>query len=249
MSTGAFAAMVAMVAITTIAPAQVLVSHTGAADPTSEGWTATGTASLGSANNASTAWSINDSTNGSLHYDRALSTDEQTNAASAGWILSVTIVVTDSSNTHNFTRYVDFVDAVNKARWGLDFGSDANGNINVFLRGTEKSVQLPDTNAHTFSLVYNPSGGTGGSGSASLFIDGSATASLTDYTGNKDASISSSLIRWGSTATNPTGSADYLAVSFAITTIPETARVATIFGMTIAIAGVALRRRSPPPPR
>ena len=193
----------------------VLFEHAGVTDPVAEGWSASGSSGLGSAvihdeGTGCSAWRVNDdSTSLNLLYIATLSASDVTDMNTYGWILSTTFRVTDTNNPPDLSRYVDYVDAINEVRWGLDFGSTIDGNVVVSLRGSALSYTLDDGDYHTFSLVYDPV-----AISASLFIDGADTAVLTGYTGMTATGVTTPVVRWGALSSSSMGSANYNEVSF-----------------------------------
>ncbi len=208
--------------------ADVIIEHLGSTDPTTEGWGTLGTGTeMGYPDNINSAWTLDDdSTTASRAYYYAPTLQEQTDVNTFGWNLSVTLQVTDVDNAPDYTRYVDYVDNINGVRWGLNFGSDASGNVIVSLRDNDWELNLGDSGVHTYSLVYDPAAET-----ASLYIDGSTTAALSGYTGGDDAPVTNSTVRWGSSANVPVGSADYYSVTFS--QIPEPAESGLLLGMLL----------------
>ncbi|MGE9289396.1 MAG: hypothetical protein ACQKBT_00310 [Puniceicoccales bacterium] len=226
--------VVFLAAVSFVNAATVFIEHSGATDPTTEGWSASGTSSLGSATTG--AWSVDDdSTTAALLYIESLASADEVEANSTGWELSVTLQVTDTNNSADLTRYVDYVDSINDARWGMDFGSTAEGYLTVSLRSSALSYTFNDGDYHSFSLVYDSVSGT-----ASLFADGGSSAILSGYEGMDAGSISTGLIRWGSSSSGATGSADYSAVAFS--TIPE-ASSSALMAMLIAFGFCLIKRR------
>jgi len=211
------------------------ISHSGSTDPTTEGWSASGTSTLGSAVNDGgvNAWAVNDNSSSAalLYLTNVTSSAEAFNES--GWSLDVTLRATDTGNANDFTRYVDFADSYSNTYWGMDFGSTAEGYTTVTLRGSALSHSFTDTDYHSLSLVYDTV-----AGSASLYIDGASTAALTGYTGFS-STISTGLIRWGSLSGGATGSANYSAVSFS--TIPEPS--VTVLASALAVIGLCVFKR------
>lgn len=224
------------------ARAAVTLTHLGSADPTTQGWTKvgslTGTGVTDSTGDVA-AWQINDnSTSAALYYSQNLTTTQVSEAFTEGWSLSVSLRVTGAANTVN-TRYIDFVDAQNDKRWGMDFVL-VDGNVSVNLRGGD-SLTLDDADYHTFSLVYDSSSDT-----AALWIDGVVT-SILGYSGDMSASaITTSQIRWGSTNNGGQGSANYSFVEFSspASAIPEPSSAALLCGLSgMVFATLHGRRR------
>lgn len=193
-----------------------LISHSGSTNPVDEGWSASGTTSQGSP--VTDAWRVNDnSTSASLLYVRTLTEAQTLDANTNGWVLSLTLQVNDINSAPNLARYADYSDMVNQVRWGMSFGSAANGDLIISLRGSAMSYTLTSGGYHSFSLAYDPLVGT-----ASLYIDGSSTATFTGYTGDNSAAVTARHVRWGSASGASQGSADYRAVSFAVVPEPST---------------------------
>lgn len=210
------------------------VFHNGASNPTTNGWTASTASAYGSAitNDNDTgidAWRVNDSGASSLYYYKSLTAEQFTEATAIGWTLSVTLRVTDTGNAANGTRYVDFEDPANNARWGLDFGSDAEGKLTVKLRGQTTATTI-GSGYQTLSLVYDATSKT-----ATLYSGTSVVT--TGYTGDSATISESKGIRWGSTSGSGTGAANYASITFTTGTIPEPSTWALLVGIVFISIG------------
>jgi hypothetical protein len=165
------------------------------------------------------AWRLNCGTKSGVHYKFGPSREQNTEAHDAllgasecGWTLSINIRVADVGNAPNMTRYVDFVDAGSRKRWGMDFGSDSQGNIMVALRGDgEKKLTLGESGYHVFKLVFDPKKGT-----SDLFVDDTAKPVIRGYRGDAGVTGGVPHLRWGSISNRGSGMADYNSVIFTI---------------------------------
>lgn len=221
----------------------VVCEHTGANDPTTEGWiyrvpTAqpSGSVTTGYIFNDQgfDAWYVNDLstalyTTGTYQY--AL-TQGQVDAAQSGWELSTTIkTIGISTGYYPYTMHVNYQDGNN--RFLMYFGRiDGDRQFVRLYTGFEQGIDyiVDGGSYHSYSLIYDPE-----EGSADLFIDG--IERISDYTGF--ATTGPAAVSWGAGASNATGQGNFNLVQWSVVPVPG---AAWLFGIGLA-ALIRIRRR------
>lgn len=232
--------------------ATVLFSHSGSADPTTEGWSRSMSTSTvtGSAydDGGTQVWKIYDpgnSTGGTgLYYSAAMNSTLLATAMSSGWELSATISLpTDDPNSDvawvtNGNTWLGFIANESpgvRRYWGLIFGRAANGDTIVSVNGVSGSKTLAP-GYHDYSMVYDPL-----TALVSVYVDGEVWK--TDYTGLTTGAGSNS-VYWGDNSAQTSAitprSAYYESVQFAIA--PEPSRL-LLLGVGILLGCVRRQRR------
>jgi hypothetical protein len=211
----------------TAAQAAPVALHQGSNDPVAdEDWTLSGnSAQVGAAGDTTPAWQVADGS-GDAFYFKNLTQSTTDDLYTQGWRFDVTLRVVDAPDAPDFgiTTFFDYGDDPtnnnNTRRFGMQYGSDTNGNAIVTLFGGTGSVTLNTGNVYNdYSLVYDPNTST-----ASLFINGSSTASATSTGQVSDFGSPLNRVIWGNLNQNGTG--NYNLVSLAA--VPEPASAVLI---------------------
>ncbi|NKB20916.1 MAG: hypothetical protein GKS01_10495 [Alphaproteobacteria bacterium] len=238
----------AFLALPTAAHATVVAQHTGAADPTTEGWFASGpfvnvaTGAVFNDNGSGfDAWMVDDNSTSSLGvYSRNVSAGEVATGTSSGWTMSSNLRVIDTpggSIVNDGSPSISYRDG--SKSWQMHFETTVGG-LNVFLltnvgvAGHTISVSGSADDYHLYELIFDSA-----DGKADLFIDGALAFS--DYEGANLVSAANISFGTGSTAT--LGQGNYNTVSLEV----DTAVVPEISSWLIFAAGLvglgAVRRR------
>lgn len=232
--------------------ATLLFSHTGAANPTTEGWTFGGTVQTGAITNDQgsgvDAWRVYEQggTNSGT-YNRTLTTSQLSEALLTGWTLDATIrfvppdplAASGPSNNAWCTLLIDEGVAGKRELYGLYFGNDAEGNTLVRPYGGVGSViYTVSPGYHDYSLVWDPV-----TQLASFYIDGELKSS--DYTGATIDNVNQTRVYWGdntTTSVTPGRGAHYAYVGLTVGTamVPEPGRLSLVM---LAAVGCLWRRR------
>jgi len=230
----------------------VLFNHTGAANPTTEGWTTSGSSENGAIvddlGTGIDAWKVIEQGGAnSRTYNQTLTTTQLSDALLTGWTLDATIrfvppdplASTALSNNAWCTFLVDEGVAGSRDLYGIYFGCDVDGNTLVRLYSTGATYTLTP-GYHDYSLVWDPV-----TQLASFFIDGELKVS--DYVGSTITNSGTSRVYWGdNTTTNATTErgAHYSYVGFSIGTAaaPEPNKILLL---GVALVAVVTRRRRP----
>jgi hypothetical protein len=234
---------------------QLVIQHSGANDPTTEGWTdsnATMTSSIvaapvtNDANTGMNAWSLSyPGLAFPRYYSAFLNSQEVTSAATFGWELTADLRIPTISPGVNFTVDVNlpnvsppFLPAATSG-YTLNFNSDSPGGITVSFHGyaggnsTSFDLQNP-TDYHFYQIIYNPV-----AKNADLVVDG--IEQVENLTGGTSGGAE---IDWGTsfvgdgTLPSITGQANFNLVQFDIVPEPSTL---TLLGL--GSLGFLLRRR------
>lgn len=210
----------------------IVVQHTDDNDPATEGFSADGETSFGSAINdgGTKAWNVNDSAVGELTYSYTFNAQEEAGAVDQ-WGMSATVRLPLApmglqSNPFLHVRFDD--DKRYFMRWTVSSG----GTPSVQLLGSDSAlVEVAGSGYHTYNVVYNKVDGT-----ADVFADGNEVISdITPMYNDPGAEY----FNWGSGASDATPGQGYFSnVSFSIPTIPEPASLALI-----GLGGLALLAR------
>jgi hypothetical protein len=230
--------------------ADLVASHSGSADPTTEGWTPSAP-SLPSGqtvgpvtSEALPAWSVNDgSSSSSYFYSRALTPIEIADANSIGWTLSITLRVPNTSDTtRQSSPFVTFDDGVRE--WWLGFERVGLSGDDTLVRAVDNFSFVNETSGpdytvaggtatyNTYSLQKAP-----GSPTAQLFVNG--VERVSNYSGAVLPGLPMR-VAWGGGSGLDTGTGNFNAVTFNIAAVPEVGSFILV-GAAGAIA-VAIRR-------
>ncbi len=144
----------------------LLVGHFGSVNPTNEGFSLLlgGSPLLVSVTNdlGYNAWSIGVSSDADIaQYQQAL-TSQQADALSGGWMLSLTLRVSQTARPGDSGIFVGFGGVA------LEFGVQTNGNPAVILNYTEYDFSGGGSGYHNYQVRFDPA-----TDLASLWIDGS----------------------------------------------------------------------------
>lgn len=187
------------------------------------------------------AWRIENAAGMRAFYRKDIETTAANLAMDRGWRLDTVLRITDEDRAPNNSRYVSFVgpgDSTTGKEFGLNFGSDADGNAIVEFRDGTGTHNLGAGGYHLFSMVYDPL-----TELASLFIDGGDTPVLSDYGGFAKASAfgTDTFLRFGAISTGAVGSANYHLVQFSV--IPEPGTLVLLAIAAGALLALRPRRR------
>lgn len=229
----------------------LLFSHEGAANPTTEGWTFSGTVQTGAITDDQgsgvDAWKVYEQGgSNSGTYNKTLTTGQLSEALQIGWTLDATIrfvppdplVATSLGNNAWCTLLIDEGVTGKRDLYGLYFGNDLSGNTLVRLYATGATYTL-DPGYHDYRISWDPA-----TQLASFFIDGVLRAS--DYGGSTIDNTGTSRVYWGdntTTAITPGRGAHYayVGLSTGVAAVPEPSRMALL--MLAASVGIFRRRR------
>lgn len=235
--------------------ATVLFSHTGSADPTTEGWSrsATTTTITGTAydDDGTAVWKVTDpgySTGGTgMYYGATMNSTILSNAMTTGWELSATLSIpTDDPNsneawTTNGNTWLGFIaneSAGVRRYWALVFGRAANGDTLVAANGSGPTKTLAP-GYHDYSMVYDPV-----TAKVTISIDGEVWQ--TGYVGSTTG-IGSNSVYWGDNSAQSTTitarSTYYESVQFSVGVVPEPSRL-FLLGFSLMLLGSNRRRTS-----
>lgn len=232
--------------VSSSAHAGLIVAHTGSADPTTEGWTASvgpgGGVSAGSINDGGTpAWFVDDNStaDGSiLIYSAAVSAPDIAAGSANGWTLTVILRVPSDENLDiHGSPFIAYRDGVTS--WEMNFGLDASGNTVVQLEDSFTPISVGPTHTlpghdtyNQFDLVYDPSAGT-----ADLFVNG--TEVLSNFDG---APLAQSAVLWGAGRSPDSGQGNFNYVAFTTNAapVPEPSSIAA--WLIAGVAAITLRR-------
>lgn len=239
----AMLSLAAWICLSHYAHASLIVSHGGATDPATEGWTENGgdaniskTALSPDGTTGTDAWQIEDNSTGKfLYYAYELSEAQKTDAKDQGWEMAVTLRMPDSGQTASPAVGFDYIGlgTESKNAYRAFFGTTAGGDTEVRLgkNSTESDVvaTLTGLDYHDYLFAFDPS-----TGDVSFSIDGTvevAQVSLFELNSAKDPQI-----RFGSLSSADTGTGNWNEAQFTI--IPEPASA-----LLLALGAVALLKR------
>jgi hypothetical protein len=214
------------------ANADLVISHSGSANPTTEGWTQTQpgvNVTVGAINDGGTpAWFVDDSDGAStgalLLYTKNLTTTQVADAAAIGWTLSTTIRVPSTSRPGDFSSPAVAYQG-STTQWAMGFNVINGDTVVQLITGFSNiSTGAQSTGGptytlsgistyNTFDLRYDPS-----SLSADLFVNG--VERISNYTGRSSVSATPNVL-WGAGSFPDIGRGNFNAVSFNIAAIPE----------------------------
>lgn len=244
--------------------ATLLLSHEGAADPTTEGWvrtpattTLTGSAYTETIDDVAVpSWRIEDpgaSSGGTnLYYYATMTGTKTTEMLASGFELSGTIKVPSTDPSENvawslgsntWLGYLVANDGMNIRRaWALIFGRSATGQtlVATFQNGGQTvNSRTLDSGYHDYSIIYNPE-----TRLSTVLVDGEVW--VTDYTGNNlGASAGNNQVYWGDnngqSSSQPSRAAYYESVQFSqLDSVPEPGRALLLAS---ALAACLMQRR------
>lgn len=184
----ALAAFLATATIPVLGQGTLIIQHSGATDPATEGFQSLGPGGgYAILNDAGiNAWVTPGATNQSVYFKYVLTPQQQAASAGASWILSADLKIATTNSPADFLLYLEGVNA----SVGLNFGSDSNGDQYVIYGpGSAGRVTLPCSNYNDYQLRYDASTET-----MSLWIDGTEYANNI-YTNEHDTYLA--YLGWG----------------------------------------------------
>jgi hypothetical protein len=248
-------------AVTGQAHASIVFSHSGNADPTTEGWSVVEPALVTGPRPATSpvsndqgsgldAWSIDDTSlaaGTTWTYTQSPSAADNSQATSLGWTLRANLRIGNLSDSVGNAGSIILEYANGTTAYRLALGSEADGdpiallwdggtdpNDSRIATGTFFTLQNGGAGYHLYEMVYDPF-----ANSVDLFIDGIERVS--NYAG-----ISSSLfnrVAWGSAASSDTGQSNWNQVQFEITAVPLPAALPLFFSGLLGFGWIGKSRR------
>ncbi len=232
-----------MLALTSIGSAALLYQYQANTDPNTQGWTDpasnVGITPGAIIDSGTPAWSVDDqSTTFGATYAVTPTTSDISLTTSQDWKLSVTLRVTQKSDSPAGAIIALYRDGTKS--YQMHFGSDPSANPIVVLSDgvgptSGLSYTVPGSIGYnTYDLIYSQS-----AGSASLYVNGSPTPSLTNYSG---FAFTTKNLAWGSGSSADTGHGNFSAVS--LSTVPEPSTYAMLcLGATAFFVGRHRRKQ------
>jgi len=144
----------------------LVIQHSGATDPVTEGFQNEGHGNGYAVINdmGVNAWVTPGISTNFPHYYYGLTPQQRAESAGAGWILSADLRIT---TTNSFPLFNLILEGYGGS-YGLDFGSDSNGDQYVIYgSGRTDRATLPGSNYSNYQLIYNASADM-----VSLWVDG-----------------------------------------------------------------------------
>ncbi len=234
------------------ARASIVASHSGSADPTTEGWTANpfgGGVPVGPIVDEGTpAWFVDDTNStAGYFYRRNVTALEVVDAATIGWTLTTTLRVPSSERAGlSASPFVAYSDGVKIWHMGFDVVAGATvvqlvstfspDPVNSTTNGPRYMLSGPSA-YNTFELRFDP-----GSATADLFIDG--VERISDHAGWVQSDIPS--VNWGAGSSTDIGLGHFNAVSFTIApvvAVPEAGAI-WIWGLGTAMVSICALRKA-----
>ena len=231
--------------------ATLLFSHEGSTNPTTEGWTTSGSsvksAVINDLGTGVNAWSVYDpgGAGNSGTYTRTLTSTQVSDAVLTGWTLDATIryvppdpLIATAATTNSWcTVMMDEGITDRRTLYGLYFGNNAAGDTLVRPYGVATTFTVA-AGYHDYQIIWDPE-----TANASIYIDGELK--LSGYEGGGIDYTAASRVYWGdntTTALTEGRGANYAYVGLTTGTaaIPEPNRICF---MMLAAGTLLLRRR------
>jgi hypothetical protein len=230
----ALAILLVAAAVPALGQGTLIIQHSGATDPVTEGFTrlASGTGYPVINDMGVNAWVTPGISNQNVIYNYVLTPQQQAESVGASWILSADLRITTTNSSDVFDVGLEGYNG----GYGLYFGSDSNGDQYVqYGSGSADRVTLDGSGYHNYQLIYNAS-----SDMTSLWIDGLEYATNNFIGGIPDYLID---VSWGSGYYDGQNAlANWNSVSLEIT--PEPGTVA-LFGLGALIVAAGRFRKRP----
>lgn len=236
------------------AASTILFSHSGSANPTTEGWSRTSTSNVVAEafnDNGREVWRVYDAglttSANNLNYSASLNAAAVASVMDTGWELSATLSVPADDPDHSIAlavgsnMWIGFIindSATTRRAWAFMFGRTAEGDtlVNTYGPGGGSSLTL-SPGYHDYSMVYDPA-----TALVTVSVDGEFWKT---YAGASSTGNSTQQVYWGDnsgqTSTQPGRAVYYESVQFAA--IPEPSR-AVFMGLGVAFLGFRRRRGS-----
>jgi hypothetical protein len=224
---------------------QIVFQHSGANDPTTEGWAAgtppsavpgVGGPVINDQNTGIDAWSVSFPSGGFLgYYKYSPSTQELNDAFTYGWTFTVNMRFAVLPNQEFFYFNVDLPKTSrggSTADYGFIFFSD-NGNLDLLQENTTNTIQIQNPTAyHLYQLKFDPI-----SKSADLLIDGNLTETNLPTGGSGNTDWGGGVGEFGNSGPDA-GQANFNLVQFDI--VPEPSTLALL---ALGSLGLLVRRK------
>ncbi len=246
---------VAILAVSSAAWGEMIISHSGGDNPVSEGWT-----EILVGNNVSVGQVLNDAGPG-LHawltYDNDTSTTPKASAyyqgqaavsaqqwidvATNGWSMKATLRVDDFDEAVGITPGIQMA-FVDPGLWILfSMGSDANGDTTVALKGNyvdkqwgpTETATIPGSGYNDYELLWDPTDGL------DLIVNGSTIVDNYDCSTDFAGALGNRLY-WGCTDTGGKGAGYWTNVEFA--SVPEPSTIVMLVLGSLALLMGRLRK-------
>jgi len=223
------------------AAAATIFSHSGSANPTTEGWSEIG-AQIGIGKGpviddngtGLDAWFISDSStagNSLLHYTIYPSLAQVTEAAANGWTYSARLRMVEGTTGIYDGMFIDYGDGTTIYLLTFDRASDgdpivvADGFASYTLEGAG------DGSYHQYEMIYDPI-----ASNVDIFVDG--VERISNYTGTASTTTR---VAWGAAGSNATGQGNYSSVQFSV--VPEPSSTAMLIGGIAMLAALRCRQK------
>ena len=211
----------------------VVIQHSGAADPTAEGFSLVSLGSHASVRPVTgsgfSAWNTTVSNvNNNITYSYLLTSQQRAETIGADWALSFTLEDLQPNTIGN--------DFINAGPVLIYVGSEVNGDPYIAVPGSGTNYILNGAGSgyHNYQIFYDAV-----TASASLWVDG--TEKISDYLHNFSIPNGVNEIQWGESQAGPS-SANWNLLSFEI--VPEPSAVSLLFLGSGAVICLRLRRRA-----
>lgn len=208
----------------------VLFQHSGATDPTNEGFSFNGASGVGPAigDLGVDAWSIG---GGIAYYTRGIASQEQSLITVNDWTLSITLRVVNSTGPNGST-FIRF--ATGTAEFGLGFGLGPNGDplIRAYGNGVTYALVGGGPGYHNYQLKYHAL-----SSMANLWVDGIERLNGIAAFGQSQQAV----FEWGAGQSPDYATANWNRVS--LTVIPEPSSLALCFSGGLLLLAYEFHRR------
>ncbi len=239
---GSFVLLLVSLGLQCDSEAVLVFSHSGNADPTTEGWTensptTTGVTAFGVTNDGGSgvdAWAVDDNSTvapgSTLSYSQIPTAAQHSDASANGWTLRTNVRVVDDANPGGSVE-IDYGNGSNI--WVMVFSAQANGDPTVVLgtgfagnafTGPTFTLTGAGSTYNLWELRFDANAGT-----ADLFVNG--VEQLSDYSGFGAGGIDRVL--WGANASGDVGQGNWNLVQWEIAAIPEPS--AFLFGGLVTI--------------
>ena len=243
-------AVTAVLGLSALASADVLIDHTGNNDPVDEGWGvirdfgATATAVTNDNGTGLNAWAISKSISSQEKgYEYVLTSGEAAAATSFGWVVKSTLRIANVNDAPDYA--VSMLYSNGTKRFDLALGSNAAGDpiamlVNSYVAnggdpaGPSFTLTGGGNNYHIYEMIFNKVTNT-----ADLKIDG--VTRISGYTGNNQF-VPTPRLQWGAFGGDGTGDGRYNGMELDVT-VPEPASIA-LCTLIPLIALTPRRRRS-----
>ena len=217
-----------------VASAGMIVQHSGATNPTTEGFTLYGDSGQGSALTPDSGYGINawatlDNTSSVCYYQHSPTSQEQQDAADLGYTVTAKMRIVEANKPLDETALLYI--RLNSGRFVMKFETDAQAIPTLYLyngSGDWAQYTLSSAGYHTYSIKFD-----GATDTADLLVDGAAV--LTGLSPNID--VGEEKVFFGNSEGKSTGyQTNWASYEFSIVPEPVTMSL-------LVVGGLAMLRR------